>query len=415
MRSMSLFEFSMFDLDDEFSNQVFTYELASVSPNLIENSTHTFNRFALNSDTCPSLGHLVTLDWFKLFRLRQQQNSTAHHRLCIELTDLGFENLKLFLNNFNEQCSYRFALTSRIYDGLFATNTSFYLNIILNDMTKQPAFAPNTPTLHTLDVHSFDAERTSALLNVETLLSSYLSAKRADFVPNMVSFHLLNHRDTFEIDSLSYLWRLENATGSGNSSFRRHTYEIFIQLSGSRSTSYQLSERMRILIRFVYIIPRPYFLYPFEAKHTREIQAKFDQFYLNKTYALVELLKSNDSNAFMRVQASNDELSNDTFRLVYSIAACSLPSLFSVDRESGNLYMTPGFNINTLPKQDQVVTELMLRVENEIVDPMKKNDAFRSVSMLKIQFTLIARHSLDRCVYFKQTFYHFNIYESISE
>jgi hypothetical protein len=413
---MTLFRFSVADLD---LMDGLRYELATVRlvPVITDNSSHTF----ISNSQCPSLS--PELDWFAPFELAEDTTiKPGQLNLGIQLRPVGYENLRLLKNMQSQNdgnetneinCLYRIELVVKITDGLFTIKLPLELNVHYGPNSGHTTLT-QPPLLQTLEIDSLTPEP-GHLLNLDLALVDFIGSQKAELSTQSIptSFQLLNHEDLFAVDNELTSLRLRTANLTKTNS----DYELYFRLNSSLISG----EIVRVLIKFKLIVARPEFIYPFEIKHTREVLPGFDQFHLNKTYLLGDLLESTER-PFMRIGAitPGHQHDNTTFRLGFSIASCSIRGLFRVNEFNGQLSLNPAFDKNSLitenTNEDTLIVDVRVKVENVIVAEQLITDKFESVSMLSIRFTLLNRidgSPIDRDVYFKQTFFVFRIIESI--
>jgi hypothetical protein len=431
---MSLFKFEVTDMDEL---DTLSYELVNAAliprASVIDNATHTFNKMDTEQQIgvgskCPNLD--VEMSWFELFELLSTDDASKLS-LDIQLTSVGYENLHLLekIASIEEaNCFYRIEIVVKITDGLFTSKIPFNLNIhhtIHQKSASNQQQVLSHPLLQTLEIESLKPEA-GVLLNLNKALANYIDMKALsdenNSMLNLASFQLLNYEFLFNVDAESNLAILPINNNISNS---RSSYELFIKIKPKSSTLVergQLPVFARVIVKFTFIISRPEFVYPFEIKHTREVNAQHDQYYLNKTFLLNKLLESTDpaSSPFMRIGAvGSNDYDNKTFRVDFSIASCSIRNLFRIHELTGQLYMNPTFDKSSfLAAEDgDRVVDLRVKVENLIIDESKSIEKFQSVSFLNIRFTLVNRIDMpvNRDVYFKQTFFTFRIYESMGK
>lgn len=148
---------------------------------------------------------------------------------------------------------------------------------------------------------------------------------------------------------------------------------------------------------------RPEFVFPFEIKYSRQMRPEHDEYQLNKTYLLTRLLESNSNSYFMRLEARSQ--ANQT--VIYSISSSAITNLFAIS-QSGGIYINPDFDKASIDTSRNNIMSVEAVVTAQI------DNVVNSTSSLNIKFTLVNRVNLaaSRDLYFKQTFYKFEVYES---
>ena len=402
-RSMSLFKFRATDADNNLT--ALTYKLMRVRSNL-------------TSSGCP-MNSADLISWFELFQLSQTMQ-------CIRLSDVGFDDLILLSSQINQQqlrtCHFQIELVSSVSDGLFTNQIHFNLNILFDQLSrsaKNNAFANAAPVIRTIELIE-NTNSNDLLVNLQEAMLNYMlttTHNKTDLYKPVFKFELKNYENIFKLDE-QMLQLIPHAMSELDRE-NRDTYELFIgcQVNMKLST-YFVPAHVRVLIKLIDMNDNsPRFYQPYEAGLPKIEFVGYEQ-----SFKWSEHINSNKYKPILTVNAMDADYGLNGVVEYYLNASnlndYELANFFiKLDRESGCIYLNPKLSSNhtllDLIWNNYSASNLVLKFILIARDSSNANQQLEKKLDIQLTFLFTSKSNFTTDVYFKQTYYYFEVPESL--
>ena len=433
IRAMHLFKFSVEDADGDLN--AFSYKLIHTASRINHHGIHGHhNRHANNESSfgqteCNAYLDAITfnVDSFGLFTLDDEPKAAY-----LKLSDTGYENLVELAKNHpaHHKCVLEIELLCEVSDGLFSNRIRLGFNIHLSAASSLLAIKSSliAPIFHTLELdESVERAQNERLANLGQLVLNHLSSKLVydeiydEVLDKLVQFRLVNYKDLFWINKTSNDLCLRKAAKLDRE--LRDTYELFIDTNVNDSSgSESLNEVASLIARSKHSIPsrirvlaklndvndnRPQFYHPVEARMSKiAAQHEPDLFSYNRTLTWADLLSSNEADPVLSVEASDAD-SGANAQISYSISS----DLLEISSKTGRIYLKPSVDADAFWSKHKASRANDLVVSFDVTASDSGTPKLESILRIRLHF--IEANNKSAGVYFKRTFYHFRIPESI--
>jgi len=414
IRSMSLFKFKAQDLD----NQLLKYQLIQVKSSLFTLDNNNNNNKCKLNDINP------TSEWFDLFQL-----DNDYLTQCIKLTDIGYDSLIKLASKINQNhldnCYFSIELTLTVNDGLFTNEISFNLNLMFDDTStdvKKTSFLKNSiknngliaPILNSIEINeNINTNLNEPLLSITDLIIKHLNTnyKASNSTDYLDDFNLLNHKLVqFDLRNYQNYFHLNETDGilyaKNQSQFQfdretRDTYELFISVkfndfSIAKRYLHLIPSQFRVLIKLTDFNDNvPKFYLPSGLK----MLTNRHQFEYNKTLNWKDSFKSNKTIPILNVKANDLDIGLNglvKYELVDDL------NLLKINEKTGSVYL-----ISNIQNDDEFSLSFIVQASDQ-----GQLDKLKSYLNVKLNFINLNENQTSN-VYFNQTFYQFDIPESI--
>jgi hypothetical protein len=414
MRSMSLFRFSVEDLDH--TNDLIEYELSQV---------------LVKTNGCELSELNIDVNSFDLFKAEFKSH------FVLKLSDAGFDGFVTLKQLVSSSCYVQFELVCEVNNGVYLAKTSFFLNTFINDTASSLLSIRDNvmaPIIHSIELteNLHVNQSNEYLIDMNTLLTNYLKVNMFNFKLNEGSFdikgHLIytlkNYEDVFWLNQESSQLNLRKRQVKLDRE-QRETYELFIELYLNESNENSNLFKQKHLIPFIIRINvklsdvndnKPQFVHPPEVIYTKlasdEIREP-DLFFYNQTVRLDDLVRSNETQPILALIARDADVRENALVFYHLNCSADLKGLFHLSSKSGHLYVSNKANrrthVESVLQKYKSPNETSFKVNLQVI--AQDNGRPRSLqSILNIQLTI---RPDTMGLYFKQSFYYFKVTETI--